>query len=72
MIRALTLVLFLLTPLSAAAAAMFAGPLAAISVAIALPLLAIGVTIVMLQRAPNRATQELAERREDLQKRLSA
>ena len=72
MIKALTLTLFVLTPVFAVAAWIAAGPLVALALLVGLPLVAIGATVGLLRRAPERAAQELAGRRDNLKSQLEA
>lgn len=72
MIRALTITLFVLTPVSVVAAWVAVGPLIALALLVGLPLVAVGATVALLRRAPERAAQELAGRRDNLKAQLDA
>lgn len=68
MIRALTLLIFVLTPLAAAASWMAAGPLVALVVLVGLPVAGVAGVVLRLRRSPD-AVAGLLKTRNRLQSR---
>jgi len=70
MIRALTLLIFVFTPLAVAASWMAAGPLVALAVLVGLPAAGVAVVVLRLRRSPD-AVAGLLKTRDQLQSRDS-
>ena len=65
MIRALTVLIFIITPVTTAVGWILAGPLVAIGLLLALPLIGLGVVVQRLRRSPD-ATAALLSRRDEI------
>jgi hypothetical protein len=72
MIRFLTLTLFVATPVASVAGWILGGPAIAGAIVVVLPVIAVGATVLTLRRSPERASRELASRRDDLKAHLDA
>jgi hypothetical protein len=66
MIKALTAILFIVTPVAALVSLFALGPLAALLILLLLPLLAIAGVVLRLRLNPDAARASLAQRRDDI------
>lgn len=67
MIRALTILIFFLTPAAAVAGWVLAGPLVSLLLLVGLPLLGVATVVLRIRRSPEAAS-ELLSQRESLSK----
>lgn len=65
MIRALTLLIFVITPIVTAVGWLLSGPLLALALLVLVPLVGLGAVVLRLRRSPD-ATAALLARRDDL------